>query len=455
MKPPHLHNLDAEALLIGKLLTNPKAIEKAADTVTSADFHEPFFGDLFGLIVREFSAGRSVSPVTIIPHVIADPRFAEVGGPAFIASLTGNSAILLTDAAPQIADLASRRRLVEALQATIEQAADLEQSVAAIVDSADAALVEATHTGDPIHQPTGAQCIEEVIAGLDNPIQGVTCRVIGCLDALIGPLRPKQLTILAGRPGMGKTAVAVSYALGAAQSGHGVLFVSLEMSSTELGARMAADLCFDGTKGVPFSAIRDGSLHASQIRKLQDAAAMMRDMPLRVLDLASLSIGRLNMMVRRHKRRMAAQGQSLDLVIVDYLQLLHGNNRNASRYEAVSEVSRGLKELAKEYGVSVVALAQLNRDVEKRPDKRPQLSDLKESGQLEQDADNVLFLLREEYYLRSEEPEPNTSAHVEWHHAITEVQGKIEFILAKARNGVVGKRTGQFIGAYQAVRGEA
>ena len=159
-------------------------------------------------------------------------------------------------------------------------------------------------------------------------------------------------------------------------------------------------------------------------------------------------------MIRRTKRRMAAQGSSLDLVVVDYLQLLRANEtRGKSQYEQVSEISRTLKAIAKETGVAIMALAQLSREVEKRPDKRPMLSDLRDSGQIEQDADLVLFLFREEYYLSKEKPPQHNEKYTDWQGAIADARGKIDFIVAKRRNGVEGTATGRFHGEFQAVRG--
>ena len=252
---------------------------------------------------------------------------------------------------------------------------------------------------------------------------------------------------------MGKTALALSYAIGAAQQGHGVLFVSLEMSSTELAARMVADLCFNGNDGVPYNAIRDGVLNDWQADKVCKARDTMHRLPFHVVDAGQLTVGRLNTLIRRHARKMAARGHKLELVIVDYLQLLSSDARGRSNYETVSEVSRGLKAAAKDHGVAVFALAQLSREVEKRPDKRPQLSDLRDSGQIEQDADAVLFLLRPEYYHWQAEPEKDTSAWDKWEAELREMLGAIEFILAKRRNGVTGATFGSFYGTYQAVRG--
>lgn len=250
------------------------------------------------------------------------------------------------------------------------------------------------------------------------------------------------------------TAVAISYAIGAARRGHGVLFISLEMSSHELGMRMASDLCFDLGEHdrVPFAAIQSGTINDRQRDAIRRARGYVADLPLFVVDAGSMTIGRLNMLVRRYARRLEAKGQKLELVIVDYLQLLHPDQRHRSAYENVSEVSRGLKACAKENGVGVFALAQLSREVEKREDKRPMLSDLRDSGQIEQDADGVLFLLRQEYYLLKNEPDPGSDKHETWRNLLERNRGKIEFIVAKRRNGVEGYSAGRFFGPYQAVR---
>jgi replicative DNA helicase len=252
---------------------------------------------------------------------------------------------------------------------------------------------------------------------------------------------------------MGKTAAAISYALGAARAGHGVLFVSLEMSAVELSSRIAADLAFNGRSGIAFSDINSDRPSRDALRAMGNAAAELAEMPFHIVDAGSLTLGRLDMIVRRYKRRLAARGQSLDLVVVDYLQLLRCDERRTSAYETVSEVSRRLKGMAKDHDVAVFALAQLSREVEKRADKRPQLADLRDSGQIEQDADAVLFLYRHEYYLAAGKPEEGAPEYQEWKQAIDAVRGCIDFICAKRRNGITGSARGLFHGQFQAVRG--
>lgn len=448
-------NVDAELAVIAGLLCESKLVDSVADMLEPDDFADRFLGHVYGLIVREHSLGRSVNPITLKPFLQGEPAYEEMGGFAWLAQLTASNLAIgaVRGSAEQVSALAKRRRLVDGLRETIRAAEDFSQSPEDLVSSADAAISAATGETGGIHQPSGAECLDEVMATFNAPRDGVFCGTIPCLDDLLGPLRPKQLIIGAGRPGMGKTAAALSYALGAAKKGHGTLFVSLEMSSVELGARMAADLCFDGNRGIPFSAINEGRVTGPQGMEISRARNMLDGLPLRVIDVGSITIGRLGMMVRRHARRMAAAGQKLELVVVDYLQLVEPDQRMRSNYEAVSAVSRGLKAIAKTHGVAVFALAQLSREVEKRLDKRPQMSDLRDSGQIEQDADAVLFLVRDEYYVRLAEPENDSPEYPGWLSDLQKCAGKIEFILAKRRNGCVGRTTGHFHTMFQAVRG--
>ena len=448
MRQDTLINLEAEAAILGLMMQANETIEPVADRIGPDAFALPAHAAIFSALIDQSAKGKPAKPMTIKTQV--EPMLGDVGGPAYLARLTGEIApVSAKDGADLLSDLAHRRRMREGLACAAQDCADLAIAPAEIVSRADAAMQTAAQ--QVIHQPTGGECLDELIAGFGEQRNGVTCQSIPTLDHLLGPMRPKQLIIGAGRPGMGKTAVALSYGLGAAQAGHGVMFVSLEMSSAELAARMASDLCHDRTP-IQFSKIRDGTLSRDELREVYSAREFMHDLPFQVIDAGNLPVGRLNMLIRRHKRRMAAQGQKLELVIVDYLQLLSPDTKGRSAYEAVSEVSRALKAMAKDHGVAIFALAQLSRSVEQRPDKRPQLSDLRDSGQIEQDADAVLFLLRQEYYLRQDEPEPHHEQYAAWQRALDDHAGKIEFIVAKRRNGVTGSGIGMFYGAHQAVR---
>lgn len=452
MKDP-LINVEAEACLLGALFSQNSLIDYACDRVSHDDFHEPLHGRIYAAIVRESALGKAVNPVTLKAYFEGDDAIKALGGVGYLARLSADMAGLLApkEIVAQIAELAQRRRMRAGLSTAADACGDLDVTPAEIVAHADAAV--APNAQDSVFQASAADCIDDLLRSFSQDRHGVTCGIIPSLDDILGPLRPKQLVIGAGRPGMGKTAVALSYGLGAASGGHGVLFVSLEMSALELSARMVSDLCFNGEQGVPFAAIRDGELNAWQRNRAGEAANIARGMPFYIIDAGSLTIGRMNMLVRRHARRMAARGEKLELVIVDYLQLLHPDGRSKSAYESVSEVSRGLKVLAKDNGVAVLALAQLSREVEKRPGARPQLSDLRDSGQIEQDADAVMFLLRPEYYLRQNEPDVTSEKRAAWESAIDKEKDGIEFIVAKRRNGVTGSTSGKFYGFYQAVRG--
>src|SRR5690606_26567580 len=216
------------------------------------------------------------------------------------------------------------------------------------IDHVDGTMSAAAEQNSGITFTSGAGCIDAMLAQLDSKDRGALCKIIPPMDDLLGGARRKQMIVLAARPGMGKTSVALSYSLGAAQNGHGVLFISLEMSGAELGARMAADLCFDGHGGVYYGDLVNQDLKPRDRDKIRQARKMLADMPIEVVDASSLSVHRLNTMVRRYVRRFASKGESLDLVVVDYLQLLSAT-KGKGAYETVSEISRALKAIAKEH----------------------------------------------------------------------------------------------------------
>jgi replicative DNA helicase len=446
-----LIDLALESDLLGLLLSDNSHVDRTADLLAAADFSEPLYQRIFETIVHFVSQGRAANPATLRGVFADDPAIVELGGPSFLMSLTANPAAWLTapDAAKQLADLAQRRRMRDGLQEAARQCCDANIPASEIVTLADNAV--SARAQSTIRQATAAQCLGDLVDSFDVEPEGVLCQQIPALDELHGPMEPSQLVILAARPGMGKTALAISYGLGAAQAGHGVLFASLEMNSQQLAGRMAADLCFDG-QSIPYAPIRDRKLNDFQRRRVAEAASRAHSLPFSIIDTGSLTPGRLAMLARRHDRRMRAKGHKLELIVVDYLQLLRADSGTNKPYEAVSEVSRCLKALAKDMDVAILALAQLSREVERRPDKRPQLSDLRDSGQIEQDADSVIFLLREEYYLRKAEPDQMHPERIAWEQAMEQAKNRIEFILAKRRNGVEGCAIGSFHGAFQAVR---
>jgi replicative DNA helicase len=446
-----VRNVEAEARVIGAMLCDNKLIDRFADALSPADFFEQLHARMFEVIVREYSKGGSISPVSIQPYFKGDPALQELGGSAYLLQLSGYmapaSALGLIG---QLKDLAQRRFLIDSLHDAADFAGDMNNSREDVISAVDAAISPEEGADAGIVQISAHDAFWEMIEEGKNREPGVTAPLIPSLNEAMGPARRHHLVILAGRPGMGKTCAAMSYALSAAQDGHGVLFVSLEMSRIELMQRASSDLIFDGEAGVPYSAIRDDDLTDNARRRLHDVGHNLRDLPFNIVDAGSLTIGRLNMIVRRYKRRMEAKGTPLKLVVVDYLQLVRPDHRASGPVEAVSEVSRGLKAIAKTHDVAVMALAQLNRSVESRDTKRPKLSDLRDSGQIEQDADAVVFLYRDEYYLRLAGPgnDPFT-----YEQALDACRGEIEFICAKRRNGEASTTKGRFHGAFMAVRG--
>lgn len=448
-------DVEAEYVLLAGLMFDNRRIDAVADILAPEHFSSPFYGDLYGLILSQHGQGQPANIITLRPLISTHPSYPAMGGDRALAEMTNSGALMLphVSTARQIVARAKRRELVAGLEQCILTAGDLNNALELVIDEADRAIVTATYDPQSAIELTGGDCLKRLIQTFDEPKKGALSTVIPSIDKLLGPLRPKQLVILAARPGMGKTATALSYALGAAQGGYGTLYVSLEMSGQELAGRMAGDLSFNGSTGIPLDDILADDPSPTTRRAVAEASVMLEDLPLSVIDTGKLTIGRLAMIVRRHKRRMAAKGHSLDLVVIDYLQLLSTDERNRSAYETVSEISRALKAIAKDNDVAVLALAQLSREVEKRPDKRPQLSDLRDSGQIEQDADAVLFLIRDEYYLRQSEPAQDDPDRFTWEEALAEAQNKLDFICAKRRNGSIGTAQGNFYTRFQAVRG--
>lgn len=395
---PPLANVEAEAMLLGALMQGPQLIEPLSCRVNVEDFHEPLFGRVYAAILDLHAKGLKPNPVTLRPLFENDPAMIDLGGTGYLSDLTGSGAAMLgaRDFADQVAELAKRRRLDLALNEARATLCDYGKPIEEAAEQADQALAAARDGGDSLGEYSGAEALKLVIDAWDQPVTGVRQRVVPSLSDLLGPLRPSHLVIGAGRPGMGKTLAAMSFALGAAAEGHGVLFATLEMDAEQLAERLAADMCFRAQ--VPYEAIRDRTLTADQKREVCRAMERLEQMPLQILDRSGLTISQLRAAVRRWKRAFAARGQKLELVVVDYLQLMGGKSKDG-RFGLVTEISRGLKEIAKSEGLAVLALSQLSRDVEKREDKRPMLSDLRESGQIEQDADAVLFLYRPQYYL--------------------------------------------------------
>jgi len=452
-------NVEAEAALLGALMIDNRLVERLADRLEPAHFFEPLHGRIYEAIVGRCALNQISNPVTLKPYFEADEAMKEVGGPSYLAQLTGSGAAVIgaTGFAEQILELARLRAMIGVGRSIAERAADTSEEVSfpSILAFAEEAIADVSRESeDGVSECTAAEAGDRAMrAGENSKMRGVLSG-IAPIDEALGPIKRKQLVIMGARPGMGKSATASSYSLGAAARGHGVLFFSLEMSDEEIGARMLSDMTFqfDG-RGVPYGLIEAGELTMPQVRRLNEARDQLAELPLQIIDIGQSSTGKLNAMVRRWKRRFAARNQSLELVVVDYIQKLRPNHRVKDRYEAITEVSQDLKTLAKVHNVGVLGLAQLSRGVEQRQDHRPQLSDLRDSGQIEQDADGVMFLYRQQYYLEaSEPPEDGSDARLKWERGLELCKNRIEFIVAKRRQGRTGKRVGEFHGAFSAIR---
>jgi replicative DNA helicase len=453
---PVAANVEEEAALLGALLHEPKIIDSVADRVKPEHFHEPLHGRIFSAILDLHGRGKTVSVITLKPLFADDPAMQQLGGPGYLVTIMGTSAVGVIgakDFADEIRELAHRRELIAGLQQVIEDAHNPRSTAAELMGDAEAALMRCAGTDSSTKEMTGAEAVRAHLKQIENGLPpGVTCG-IAPIDEALGPIRPGDLDIVAGRPGMFKTGTALNYARGAAERGHGVLFVSLEMKAEQLGMRLAAEMCFDGHSGINFGNIERGDLAPEHFRRIHRANEHLAELPLVIADMPGCRAGQVAAIIRRWKRRMAAREQKLELVIVDYLQLLDADRQSDNRTSEITQISRALKVAAKANDVGVLALAQLSRKVEEREEKRPRLADLRESGSIEQDADSVLFLYRDEYYLDQTEPPEGHERRAKWEAAMQACQGDIEFICAKRRQGQTGIKHGRYFGCFQAVRG--
>lgn len=460
-------NLEAEAALLGALMIDNRLIDSVLDRCGPDDMADALHGRIFAMIVKLQASGKNANPVTLAPLFKADPAMMELGGPGYLATLTMNSAALLAarDFASQIRDLALLRRIIAVGQDIVKRASDTSKDIMPAQNLADAEaalfqLNEAVAGSAPqVLESDWSDTIQMVLdrqqridAGLME--SGMMCSTICDFNTITAGLLPGWLTILAGRPAMGKTAVATSAAIGFAKAGHGVGFISLEMDSLALGQRITADMTHLMGKPVAYPAIREGRLVKQDIDHIMLARDAMAKLPLRMVDVSRMTLSKVAKSIKRMKAKMAANNQKLDIVFIDYLTLIDPDTPSKNRSVDVGTISRGLKALAKQEQVSIIALAQLNRGVEAREDKRPNLSDLRDSGEIEQDADNVIFLYRDEYYLKLAQPDPEKpDAHMKWQAQMDAAQGRIEFIAAKVRAGEARTCKGYFFGQNQAVRG--
>jgi replicative DNA helicase len=449
-------NVEAEAAFLGAILIDNRIIEDVSIKLQPAHFFEPLHGRIFEQILRLIDRNMLVTPVTLKPFFEADESIKELGGPGYLVRLTADGAGLLgaRDFAQQIYDLALLRELVSVGRTLVENALDTSEDVdpKGQIEAAESALYKvAEGEGETGSMKSFLAASTEAIRNVEKALQsgghlsGITTG-LNSINSKVGGLHNSDLVILAGRPGMGKTALVTNIAFNAAQRwlreqedgipadkgvGAKVAFFSLEMSADQLATRILAE-----QSGISAELLRMGKISREDFRELSRASRELQELPLYIDDTPALTIAALRTRARRLQRQ-----KGIGLIIVDYLQLLQGSGRsNDNRVNEISEISRGLKTLAKELSVPVIALSQLSRAVEQREDKRPMLSDLRESGSIEQDADMVWFVYREDYYEMSKEPEhTNETAYASWREKMEQIHGISELIVAKQRHGSTGK----------------
>lgn len=454
--PESCLNHEAEQGLLGAMMIEPRLVDDVTERVTADDFADPFHRVLFERIVELSDSGKSLISPLLLKPLCPDQKSWD-----YLVSLTSAPAAIIaaTDYASQIADLAKRRRLIDEAHKIIERASDVrEETSEALTADIDAMLTQATTRKTKRHfslvevLDASMKDIEDEAAGRKSP--GVKVQFLpDWNDVVGGGMRGGEVIILGGRPGMGKTACGLTVSLGAAANDHGTLVISKEMRAQQLGRRLWSDLIFDHGRSASFDDVKRGRFSKDDRYRIDQARKRAEAMPWFVTDDTELTIERLPTLVRRYQRLLEAKGQKLELVVLDYLQLLKSANKRAKIYEEVSDVSRMLKQVALATDVAVLALAQLSRDVEKREDKRPLLSDLRDSGQIEQDADGVVFLYREEYYLKQAEPERGHPKYEDWSTSMQRACDRLEIYSAKVRDADLARRLCYFFADRQAVRG--
>ncbi|WP_237684898.1 replicative DNA helicase [Szabonella alba] len=457
------HNIEAEQQLLGAILTNNDVYDRISSLVKAEHFYDPVHARIFEIAAARIQKNALASPVTLKAFLEDDPGLKELGGPAYLARLAGAaiSAFAARDYAQMLYDLAVRRELIalgrdiSAKAAKVDVASEPKEQIV----EAEQRLYKLGEQGVAergfqsfLKAVTDAVNVANAAYQRDGGLAGISTGLTD-LDRKLGGLHPSDLLILAGRPSMGKTSLATNIAFNIAKAyrrgrlpdgsegaveGGVVGFYSLEMSAEQLAARILSE-----ASEVPSEQIRRGDMTEAEFRRFVDAAKSLEACPLYIDDTPALPISQVAARARRLKRT-----HGLDVLMVDYLQLLKGSSKE-SRVQEVSEITQGLKAIAKELNIPVVALSQLSRQVESREDKRPQLSDLRESGSIEQDADVVMFVYRDEYYKEREKPgDHELEKMASWQAIMEQVHGKAEVIIGKQRHGPIGSVELSFEGRF-------
>ena len=449
------NNIEAEQALLGAILVNNDAVYRVSDFLKPSHFYEPLHRRIFEVAAELIRMGKIATPITLKTFLPADEKLGDITVAHYLVRLAAEAVTVINamDYGRAIYDLATRRALITVGEDMVNIAYDapVDMSPRDQIEDAERRLFELAETG---RYDGGFESFNDAVKTAvdmanaaymrDGHLSGIASGFRD-LDKRMGGLQPSDLIIIAGRPGMGKTSLATNMAFHIANayepapqadgtfkaaSGGVVGFFSLEMSSEQLATRNISE-----QTEIPSSKIRRGEINEAQFDLLVGCAQTMQKLPLFIDATGGISIAQLAARARRLKRQ-----RGLDVIVIDYVQLMQGSSAKSSqnRVQEITEITTGLKALAKELGVPIIALSQLSRQVESRDDKRPQLSDLRESGSIEQDADVVLFVYREEYYLKNKEPKPGSDEYIKWEGEMNDARGKAEIIIAKQRHGPTG-----------------
>lgn len=435
-------NLEAEQSIIGALLYNNLLYERIF-FLKSEHFYYKINQDIYEVILKFIMKGSLASPITIAPLFKDNVVIQEAGGEKYWIDLVTNLGPIanITANAKHIYELYLRRAMIEVSMDCIEnmQKFDVDQTVNSIIDNVEMKIFKLQQNLESRSILSFDEVLKTVVdnaysASTKHSLIGITSG-LERFDKHLGGFHKSDLIILAGRPSMGKTALVTTFAFNAAKKyltdpeiGAKVCFFSLEMSAEQLGLRILSQEAV-----VPSDRIRKGVISQIEFKQIEAVSKNLYDIPLFIDDTPALTMAGL-----RTRARRLAKKENIGLIIIDYLQLLRSDKSNENRVQELSEITRGLKALAKELNVPIIALSQLSRAVEQREDKQPQLSDLRESGSIEQDADIVLFIYRQAYYESRKKPQPGSEKMQEWQLKMSKIHNLAELIIAKQRHGSIG-----------------
>ena len=448
-------NIEAEQALIGSILVNNDIIDEISNIVNHENFYDPLHSKIYNLIENLHNKGMIANPITLKNSFENDAALSEIGGTEYLVKLTrfSSSVKQSIDYAKIVHEKFVKRELVQISETLSDEAVDetIDKTGENIIQDTEKSLFDLAERGT-FHQSflKFNQALDQTIEMATNAMKsdhGIVGVPTGLndLDERLGGLHRSDLVIIAGRPSMGKTALATNIGYYAAKKilddnkKSSIAFFSLEMSSEQLSTRILSE-----QSRIKSNDIRRGKVTEEEFNRLIETSRNIHDLPLYIDETPAITISTLSNRARRIKRLFG-----LDLIIVDYIQLMTtSSKRYDGRVQEISEITQGLKALAKELSVPVLALSQLSRAVEQRDDRKPQLSDLRDSGSIEQDADVVMFVFREEYYLERKEPKLGTIEHGEWQAKMNEIIGSADIIIGKQRHGPTGNIKVEFEGIY-------